>query len=246
MTPGFCFQPPTSTLQTKKSTFWRYTWSSGAPTNCWKSKNQWVIGVFQPHKWSYGPAFLAASILLRTTLPRSENLETCQVILLEDLPVKPTLWLMLKGFTVVSMKINKGSVDFRSKILMIHDSMIVFPVLPGFRQIPINSDQRFGHTLPKNNGWNLKMRLWKMRFLCEKHHFQISSRVSSRGSIKTWDANFLATVASEGGPSQSDSSCSGSWSNTHFWSNRGSQSRKTCFWKKVPPNKNTLHNTFTF
>ena len=110
MTPGFCFQPPTSTLQTKKTTFWRYTWSSGAPTNCWKSKNQWVIGVFQPHKWSYGPAFLAASILLRTTLPRSENLETCQVILLEDLPVKPTLWLMLKGFTVVSMKINKGSV----------------------------------------------------------------------------------------------------------------------------------------
>lgn len=94
MTPGFCFQHPTSTLQTKKSTFWRYTWSSGAPTNCWKSKNQWAIGVFHPYKWSYGPIFFLA----------------CET----------TLWLMFgsyppkKGFTVVSMKINTGS-----KMLMI-------------------------------------------------------------------------------------------------------------------------------
>ena len=64
-----------------------------------------------------------------------------------------------------------------------------------------------------------------MRFLCGKHHFQISSRVSSGGSIKIWDANFLATVASEGGPTQNDS---------------------MFLQKKVPPNKNTLHNTFIF
>lgn len=49
--------------------------------------------------------------------------------------------------------------------------MIVFPLLPGFRQIPINSDQRFGHTLPQkerleneNEALEVEIPLWEASF----------------------------------------------------------------------------------